>query len=84
MNGAGSAVVEGNDTICLIIFLNWVSNVLSSTDVGKSISRPYKSTGKTYVRRRWIEVSGSRQKGGDLTQSYDKSPYTNRNVKGAK
>ena len=23
------------------------------------------------------------QKGGDLTQSYDKSPYTNRNVKGA-
>ena len=25
-----------------------------------------------------------RQKGGDLTQSYDKSPYTNRNVKGAK
>ena len=24
------------------------------------------------------------QKGGDLTQSYDKSPYTNRNVKGAK
>ena len=26
----------------------------------------------------------SRQKGGDLTQSYDKSPYTNRNVKGTK
>ena len=26
----------------------------------------------------------SRQKGGDLTQSYDNSPYTNRNVKGAK
>ena len=25
-----------------------------------------------------------RQKGGDLTQSYDKSPYTNRNVKRAK
>ena len=25
-----------------------------------------------------------RQKGGDLTQSYEKSPYTNRNVKGAK
>ena len=25
-----------------------------------------------------------RQKGGDLTQSYDKSPYTNRNVEGAK
>ena len=24
----------------------------------------------------------SRQKGGDLTQSYDKSPYPNRNVKG--
>ena len=24
------------------------------------------------------------QKGGDLTQSYDKSPYTNRNVKRAK
>ena len=23
------------------------------------------------------------QKGGDLTQSYDKSPYTNRNVKRA-
>ena len=26
----------------------------------------------------------TRQKGGDLTQSYDKSPYTNRKVKGAK
>ena len=25
-----------------------------------------------------------RQKGGDLTQSYDKSPYTNRNVKRGK
>ena len=25
-----------------------------------------------------------RQKIGDLTQSYDKSPYTNRNVKGTK
>ena len=25
-----------------------------------------------------------RQKGGDLTQYYDKSPYTNRNVKRAK
>ena len=25
-----------------------------------------------------------RQREGDLTQSYDKSPYTNRNVKGAK
>ena len=24
------------------------------------------------------------QKGGDLTQNYDKSPYTNRNVKRAK
>ena len=26
----------------------------------------------------------ARQKGGDLTQSYDKSPYINRNVKGTK
>ena len=26
----------------------------------------------------------TRQKGGDLTQSYDKSPYTNRNIKRAK
>ena len=26
----------------------------------------------------------TRQKGGDLTQSYDKSPYTNRNAKRAK
>ena len=26
----------------------------------------------------------SREKGRDLTQSYDKSPYTNRNVKRAK
>ena len=29
-------------------------------------------------------TQGYRQKGGDLTQSYDKSPYINRNVKGAK
>ena len=27
---------------------------------------------------------GVREKGRDLTQSYDKSPYTNRNVKRAK
>ena len=31
----------------------------------------------------YITIS-ARQKGGDLTQSYDKSPYTNRNVKGTK
>ena len=31
----------------------------------------------------WIHRS-RRQKGGDRTQSYDKSPYTNRNVKGTK
>ena len=30
------------------------------------------------------KLAASRQKGGDLTQSYDKSPYTNRNVKRAK
>ena len=29
-------------------------------------------------------ISTHRQKGGDLTESYDKSPYTNRNVKRAK
>ena len=37
--------------------------------------------------KREEEISSSfiqRQKGGDLTQSYDKSPYTNRNVKGTK
>ena len=28
------------------------------------------------------DVRNSNQKGGDLTKSYDKSPYTNRNVKG--
>ena len=28
--------------------------------------------------------ASARQKGGDLTQSYDKSPYTNRNVRRAK
>ena len=31
-----------------------------------------------------VKAKKTRQKGGDLTQSYDKSPYTNRNVKGAK
>ena len=31
-----------------------------------------------------IDRSKSREKGRDLTQSYDKSPYTNRNVKRAK
>ena len=29
-------------------------------------------------------TSMSKEKGRDLTQSYDKSPYTNRNVKRAK
>ena len=39
------------------------------------------------VRRlalRNLETSFLREKGRDLTQSYDKSPYTNRNVKRAK
>ena len=30
----------------------------------------------------FYRITRTRQKGGDLTQSYDKSPYTNRNVKG--
>ena len=34
------------------------------------------------IQRKMFEIQ--RQKGGDLTQSYDKSPYTNRNVKGTK
>ena len=38
--------------------------------------------------KHFIEINVNKvsrtQKGGDLTQSYDKSPYTNRNVKGAK
>ena len=33
---------------------------------------------KSYVIKQW------REKGRDLTQSYDKSPYTSRNVKRAK
>ena len=42
-----------------------------------------------FFRREVFENSSQsfiewRQKGGDLTQSYDKSPYTNRNVKRAK
>ena len=34
----------------------------------------------------WANVTQTqiREKGRDLTQSYDKNPYTNRNVKGAK
>ena len=31
-----------------------------------------------------VEVMVWRQKGGDLTKSYDKSPYTDGNVKRAK
>ena len=31
-----------------------------------------------------FQVNISKEKGRDLTQSYDKSPYTNRNVKRAK
>ena len=33
---------------------------------------------------KWCINLSRRQKGGDMTQSYDKSPYTNRNVKRAK
>ena len=37
---------------------------------------------KYYVQfSRRKKKQDTRQKGGDLTQSYDKSPYTNRNVK---
>ena len=37
----------------------------------------------------WLSINvvaamNEREKGRDLTQSYDKSPYTNRNVKRAK
>ena len=32
----------------------------------------------------WCYKPTKREKGRDLTQSYDKSPYTNRNVKRAK
>ena len=32
----------------------------------------------------WFRIKDKSQKGRDLTQSYDKSPYTNRNVKRAK
>ena len=30
-----------------------------------------------------LQIQGSWQKGGDLTQSYDKSPYTHGNIKRA-
>ena len=39
---------------------------------------------KSEVAYGQVERIGSRQKGKDLTQSYDKSPYKNRNVKRAK
>ena len=36
------------------------------------------------VRYKYDKTFESREKGRDLTQSYDKSPYTNRNVKRAR
>ena len=39
---------------------------------------------KTEKIEKRMSYNRERQKGGDLTQSYDKSPYTNRKVKGAK
>ena len=38
----------------------------------------------SYMTATGAETNDQRQKGRDLTQSYDKSPYTNRNVKRAK
>ena len=38
---------------------------------------------KSWCKRILRSQCIARQKGGDLTQSYDKSPYTNRNVKRA-
>ena len=40
--------------------------------------------GGWYMYLFYVQCNIYRQKGGDLTQSYDKSPYTNRNVKGTK
>ena len=59
IKGAESAVFVGIDNICFIIFLNCVSKVRNSVGEGKYISKPYNKTGKTYVRNKWIEVSGS-------------------------
>ena len=46
----------------------------------------YGNLQKLVIRSKSVIKSSSviRQKGGDLTQSYDKSPYTNGNVKRAK
>ena len=48
------------------------------------IKASYKYTKDKNMVEMVLHREVERQKGGDLTQSYDKSPYTNRNVKGAK
>ena len=43
-----------------------------------------KVSANKYYQLDVIEIPAEREKGRDLTKSYDKSPYTNRNVKRAK
>ena len=38
----------------------------------------------SFLKLLYVFIEELREKGRDLTQSYDKSPYTNRNVKRAK
>ena len=47
----------------------------------KKSNGQHKHVTNTSITQR-LRTDLGRQKGGDLTQSYDKSPYTNRNVKG--
>ena len=57
---------------------------------GKQLCDNIKQLGReelwSYIEKKKSKMylTADRQKGGDMNQSYDKSPYTNRNVKRAK
>ena len=57
-----------------------LATIIRNSFIHKNENRRYTFFGLRSGRTLFCQ----RQKGGDLTQSYDKSPYTNRNVKRAK
>ena len=65
--------------------LFWLASVLiGETNISK-VSHAFRTLISEHplVLREKVFFLVLRQKGGDLIQSYDKSPYTNRNVKRA-
>ena len=77
---------KGNEYVLMMVdqFTKWIECIALPTQTAEETATA--AVNEFFARFGYpFEIfTDQRQKGGDLTQSYDKSPYTNRNVKGAK